>query len=176
MRSGFNYLLSHITSIKCAFPRYQLSLISQSCQEVILILFCFLRVFKWMFQLKVGFWVWGFFFPFSLFTDNNLRTASGILFTNPRLSWSTESGHGLLLSSSDLISPWLIGATQVFSFPSPSGALSGAGGGPGPWHSLPVRAHCNLLQGELCWQGTVFMATGVLSVFSPCHYLEKTIT
>lgn len=43
-----------------------------------------------------------------------------------------------LLPSSYLVSPSLIGATQVISFPIPSGALSRAGGVPGPWHYLLV--------------------------------------
>lgn len=156
------------------FPNTNLVLSCQSDFNFVLLL----RAFKWMLQLKVGFWLLGFFFlPFPLFTNNNQRPASGILFTNPPPSWSTESGHGLLLSSSHLISPLLIGAAQVFSFPTPSGALSRAGGVPGPWHYLPTWAHWNLMQGELCWQGTMLMATEECSLhFFPCHYLEKTIT
>lgn len=57
------------------------------------------------------------FFPFSLFTDNNQRPTSAILFTNPPLSWSKESGHGLLLSSSYLINLWLIGAPKFSLLP-----------------------------------------------------------
>lgn len=59
------------------------------------------------------------FLPFSLFTDNNQKPVSAILFTNPPPSWSTESGHGLLLSSSHLISPWLIGAPKSSLLPPP---------------------------------------------------------
>lgn len=57
-----------------------------------------------MFQLKVGFWV-GFFFPLFLFTDNNLRPASGIFIykstsfmkNQVMVSWfipATSSVHG----------------------------------------------------------------------------------